>query len=91
MLERIGTTRREVCDYDGKEHLTKLTDYLIRLTGDTYHHKNDIYLEGFWYDGDDKAWYKNVETEEEANRLFHKYSGIGIKFAIKPIFRIVDM
>lgn len=90
MLDRIGTKRMEEC-FDGKVHETTLTDYLIRLTGNTYHkialiHEEEI----FHWDDTDKAWYGNADSEDEVNRLAKKFSGTGIKVAIKPIFRITD-
>ena len=88
-MEKIGTKKYDIC-YDGKSHELTLTDYLIKLTGNTYHHKAEIYDEGFQWDDMDKAWYKNVESEDEISRLYKKFQGHGICFGLKPIYRITD-
>ena len=96
-LLKIGTERRQVC-YDEKEHLTRLTDYLVRLSGETYKNRNLIWKQNrlnstsqqFHWDEHEKAWFANIETEEEINRLYKVFEGTGVKFDVKPIFRIVD-
>ena len=98
-FEKIGTTKRQICEYDGREHEVKLTDYLVRLSGDTYHNRQLIWKqnrlnssrEQFYYDDMDKAWYANIESEDEINRLYKVFEGTGVKFSIKPIFRIMDL
>ena len=90
MLEKIGTKRIERC-FDGKDHETTLMDYLVRLTGNTYHKRALIHEEEmFHWDDSEKAWFGNVDSENEVNRLAKKFSGTGINMAIKPIYRISD-
>jgi hypothetical protein len=88
-MQKIGTKQIMDC-YDGKKHECTLTDYLIRLTGNTYKHRGMIYDDGFKWDDDDKAWYKNCDTEEEINKIYKKFRALNITVAIKPIFRITD-
>lgn len=44
----------------------------------------------FHWDDSEKAWFGNVDSENEVNRLAKKFSGTGINMAIKPIYRISD-
>lgn len=97
MLEKIGTKKVMYCEYDNQEHECTLTDYLIRLTGDTYNNRAligsqnaDSNRERFYWDDTEKAWYANIESEEEINRLYRVFQGTGIKFDLKPIYRITD-
>ena len=88
MLEKIGTTKEAMC-YDGKIHLTELTDYLIKLTGNTYHSRAIIHrFNELRWDADDKAWFGNFETEERINELYQSLKGTGVKIEMKPIYRI---
>lgn len=91
MLERIGTKRVMFCEYDNKEHECTLYAYLIRLTGNTYNNRAIIGKEeNFRWDDMDKAWYANIESEEEINRLYKAFKGTGIKFDLRPIWGITD-
>lgn len=97
MLERIGTKKIVYCEYDNKEHECTLTEYLIKLTGNTYNNKALIWSqneelgnERFYWDEHDKAWYANIESEEKINGVYKAFKGTGIKFDLKPIYRITD-
>ena len=98
-FEHIGTVKRQICEYDNKEHEVTLTEYLVRLTGDTYNNRQLIWeqnrlnsnREQFYWDDMDKAWTANIESEEEINRLYKVFKGTGVNFAIRPVYRITDM
>lgn len=98
-FEHIGTVKRQICEYDNKEHEVTLTDYLIKLTGDTYNNRQLIWKQNrlnnsrqqFHWDEMEKAWFANIESEEEINRLYKEFKGTGVQFSLKPIFRITDM
>lgn len=84
----IGRELNMKC-YDGNMHLCRVTDVLVVLSGNTYEHKDAIYLDGFKYNGFDKIWCKNAETDEEAMTLFDKWTCEGVTVMLKPIYRIV--
>ena len=88
-LQRIGTKKIQEC-FDGKDHELTLTDYLVRLTGNTFKNKSEIYKDGFYWWADKKEWTKNIETEDEINQVYKKYSKLGVNISLKPIFRITD-
>lgn len=89
MLERIGTEKRAVC-YDGKEHLVRVMDYAVKLTGNTYPVRASIRAKGlYWYDLE-KAWVGIVNTPEELLDIYHEYSGQGINVLAKANWRIAD-
>lgn len=98
-FKHIGTVERHVCEYDNKEHEVTLTDYLVKLTGDTYNNRQLIWKQNrlnntaqqFHWDEMEKAWFANIESEEEINRLYKEFKGTGVEFSLKPIFRITDM
>lgn len=76
--------------YDGNMHLCRVMDVLVILSGSTYGHKDVIYLDGFKYNGFDKVWVKNVDTDEEAMQLCDKWTAEGVNVQFRPIYRIVD-
>lgn len=91
MLERIGTEKRAVAAYDGKEHLLRVTDYAVKLTGNTYPVRGSIQAKGLYWDDLEKAWAGIVNTPEELLDIYHEYSGRGIKIFAKANWRIMDL
>lgn len=89
MLERIGAEKRGIC-YDGKEHLLRVMDYAVKLTGNTYPVRCSISAKGLYWDDIEKAWCGIVNTPEELLDIYHEYSGRGINVFAKANWRIAD-
>lgn len=86
----IGTKDRQMC-YDGKVHEVTVLDYLVKLYGNTYHNRNLMHELDFMWHGDNKYWYKDVESDEELEKIFKAIEGKGIRLYAKSIFRITDL
>lgn len=89
MLERIGTEKRSIC-YDGKEHLVRVMDYAVVLTGNTYTFRHSISAKGLYWDDQNKEWAGIVNTPEELLDIYHDYSDKGITVLAKANWRIAD-
>lgn len=89
VLDKIGTEQRAVC-FDGKEHLTRVEDYTLALSGDTYSHRATIYNEGFTWWPDEKRWYKSINSDEELAKYTKLFAGTGITLSAKAVYRIID-
>ncbi len=89
-LTKLGTKEVHKC-FDEKMHEVTVTDYLVKLYGDTYHNRNLMYELGFrWWGMGEKYWFKNIETCEELERVLESIEGKTIKLYAEPVFRITD-
>lgn len=89
-LVALGTTRMTKC-FDEKVHECTVTDYLVKLYGDTYHNRQLMRELGLqWSSIGGKYWFKNVDSYEELEKIEKAIAGKSIKMYVKPIFRITD-
>ena len=89
-FQKIGTKKQEI-GYDNKMHEMTLTDYLVKVFGNTFPIKGELHKIGCHYDGDEKAWFINISEENEINNFVKKIMGYsGVMVALKPIFRITN-
>jgi hypothetical protein len=89
-LTTLGTKEMRKC-FDEKMHECTVTDYLVKLYGDTYHNRSLMHELGFrWWGRGEKYWCKNIETYEELEHVLEAIKDKTIRLYAEPIFRITD-
>ena len=89
-LTPLGTKEMHKC-FDEKIHEVTVTDYVVKLYGDTYHNRALMHELGFrWWSDSTKYWCKNVESYNELENILKAIEGKSIRLFAEPIFRITD-
>lgn len=88
-IVKIGTKEIQKC-FDGKNHEVTVSDYLVKLYGNTYHNRSLMHTLCFMWDAANKYWFKNVCSDKELEQIDEAIEGKNIKVYVEPIWRITD-